>query len=205
MKRLILSAVVLFASLGSFAQNTVGHWSILPKAGINIATMTNQDGCDPRIGFVGGLEAEYQATDVLGISAGLLYSQQGVKADAEEVDCTIKLDYINIPILANFYVAKGFAIKLGIQPGFKVNDKAKVSVGGASAEMGLEDALKNGDVDDASVKSVDLAIPVGLSYEYKNVQLDARYNWGVSKAITGGGESSRNSVFQITLGYKFKL
>ena len=57
------------------------------------------------------------------------------------------------------------------------------------------------DVED--VKSVDFSIPVGLSYEYANFQLDARYNWGVSKVIDDDDE--KNSVFQITLGYKFKL
>lgn len=36
-----------------------------------------------------------------------------------------------------------------------------------------------------------------------NVCLDARYNIGVSKIADG--DSGRNSVFQITLGYKFKL
>ena len=43
------------------------------------------------------------------------------------------MDYVNIPILANFYVAKGFAVKVGIQPGFLVNDKVKVSSNGVSA------------------------------------------------------------------------
>lgn len=205
MKRLILSAAVLLASLGSFAQNTVGNWSIQPKVGINIAMMTNSDESDPRIGFVGGLEAEYQATDVLGISAGVLYSQQGMKGSSDGVDGTIKLDYINIPVLANFYVAKGFALKIGLQPGINVNDKVKVSANGASAEVGLKEALIAGGADDANVNSVVLAIPVGLSYEWKNVQLDARYNWGVTKAFSGMGESCRNSVFQVTLGYKFKL
>ena len=53
------------------------------------------------------------------------------------------------------------------------------------------------------VKGFDLAIPVGLSYQYQNIVLDARYNWGVTK-ITDGADS-KNSVFQITLGYKFSL
>lgn len=60
-------------------------------------------------------------------------------------------------------------------------------------------------MDDASVKSVDLAIPVGVSYCYKNFQFDARYNFGVTNAATGDGESTKNSVFQFTLGYKFAL
>ena len=49
------------------------------------------------------------------------------------------------------------------------------------------------------------SIPVGLSYEYANVVLDARYNWGVTKVADLGDNSPKNSVFQITLGYKFDL
>ena len=36
-----------------------------------------------------------------------------------------------------------------------------------------------------------------------NVCLDARYNIGVTKVMDG--TDSKNSVFQVTLGYKFKL
>ena len=54
----------------------------------------------------------------------------------------MKLDYINVPVLANFYVAKGFAFKVGVQPSFLVNDKAKASSSGASVEMGLGDLSK---------------------------------------------------------------
>lgn len=166
--------------------------------------MTNSDGSDPRIGFVAGAEFEYQTTDVLSLSFGALYSQQGVKGNSDGIDGTIKMDFVNVPILLNAYETKGLAVKLGIQPGFKVNSKVKVSGGGASAEVNLKQALEAGGVD-ADVKSFDFAIPIGLSYEYRNFQLDARYNFGLTKAIEADGESTKNSVFQITLGYKFDL
>ena len=57
------------------------------------------------------------------------------------------------------------------------------------------------DMDDA--KTVDLSIPVGLSYEYSNFVFDARYNFGVTKVADDA--DSKNSVFQFTLGYKFAL
>ena len=60
-----------------------------------------------------------------------------------------------------------------------------------------------GESDDDGVKGFDLAIPVGVSYQYQNIVLDARYNWGVTKVFDDG--DSKNSVFQITLGYKFSL
>lgn len=176
MKKIMLIAAFMVASIGAFAQHSVGSFTIQPKVGLNIANVTDADDADPRIGFVGGAELEYQATDIFSITGGVLYSMQGAKADDE----TLKLDYINIPILANVYVTKGLAVKLGIQPAFNVNSKA-----------------------DVDAKSFDFSIPVGLSYEFSNVVLDARYNWGLTKIFENG--DSKNSVFQITLGYKFDL
>ncbi len=191
-------AAVLLSSVSAFAQHEVGSINIQPKVGLNIANLTDVNDADVRCGFVAGAELEYQATDLFSVTAGALYSQQGCKYSKEGVDGTCKYDYINIPILANVYVAKGFAVKLGIQPGFNVNGKVKGELEGYNVEK------------DVDAKSFDFSIPVGISYEYKNVQLDARYNWGLTKVADSDVaklvlDDSKNSVFQITLGYKFDL
>ena len=116
MKKILLMAVVMLASVASYAQQAVGTFTLQPKIGMNVASLTKCDGCDPRIGLAAGVEAEYQATDIFSVSAGLIYSMQGNKAKEEGVTLTTKLDYINIPILANVYVTKGLAVKLGVQP-----------------------------------------------------------------------------------------
>ena len=55
-------------------------------------------------------------------------------------------------------------------------------------------------------KSVDFGIPVGLSYEYKNVTLDARYCFGLTKTDKIlEAEDNRNRTFSVTLGYRFNL
>ena len=47
---------------------------------------------------------------------------------------------------------------------------------------------------------------MGVSYEFRNFVLDARYNLGATKILKGAdARSSRNSVFMITLGYRFNL
>ena len=191
MKELLVMAAVMLASVGAYAQHAVGSFTLQPKVGMNIANLTDADDADARIGFVGGLETEYQATDIFSLSAGVLYSMQGCKYDNDKVKTTSKLDYINIPIMANVYVAKGLAVKLGVQPAFNVNSEVKVSGGKYSTSA------------DVDAKSFDFSIPVGISYEYSNVVLDARYNWGLTKVVDGS--DSKNSVFQITLGYKFDL
>lgn len=187
----MLMAAMVFASVASFAQQAVGTFSIQPKVGINVSDLSDND-ADARVGFVAGAEAMYQITDIFGLSAGVLYSQQGVKQDNGK----LKLDYVNVPILANVYVVKGLAVKLGIQPGFKVNNEISVTGSGAHASASTSGTM-------LEAKGVDLSIPVGLSYEFNNIVLDARYNFGVTKAMEV--YDSKNSVFQFTVGYKFVL
>lgn len=192
MKKILFVAALMLSSVSTFAQHAVGSFNLQPKVGVSIANLTEVKGSDSRVGVVAGVEGEYQASDIFSVSAGVLYSMQGTKGNIGNfIDATNRLHYINVPIMANVYVVKGLAVKLGVQPGFNVSNKLKVN---------NLDAFDNPVV---KAQSVDVAIPVGLSYEYNNFQLDARYNWGVSKAFKL--TDAKNSVFQITLGYKFDL
>ena len=199
MKKILVVAALMLSSVSTFAQHAVGTFNLQPKVGVSIANLTELKDTDPRVGVVAGVEGEYQASDIFSVSAGVLYSMQGSKYAYELLNqkykSTNKLDYINVPIMANVYVTKGLAVKLGVQPGFNVSSSNKQEVntfaGSGSSTF------------DVKAKSVDFSIPVGLSYEYNNFQLDARYNWGLTKAFENG--KAKNSVFQITLGYKFDL
>lgn len=194
--------MLVAACTATFAQQPAGTITLQPKVGMTIANLTKYNDADSRIGFIGGAELEYQATDIFSVSAGVLYSMQGAKNSVSykdnSADVTTKLDYINIPILANVYVVKGLAVKLGIQPAFNVSSKVS-----GSYNVHGGDLTGSSDDYDINAKSFDFSIPVGLSYEYSNVVLDARYNWGLTKAFDNS--DSKNSVFQITLGYKFAL
>ncbi len=226
MKKMMMMAAMMLMSIGAFAQNEVGQFSVKPTFGMNIATVTKTPDSKIRPGINVGLEAEYGVTEKLGVSAGFFYSMQGVKgknlnlgelylddnADivggwAFEGDATVKLDYINIPIMANYYVIPGLAIKAGIQPGFNVLKKVylngktyQASVQGGNVKN-IDGTYKLGK--DDGIKGFQFAIPVGASYEYKNFVLDARYNIYLTKAYKAG--DGRHSVFTISLGYKFAL
>ncbi len=193
----MIMAALMLSSVCAMAQHEVGSFTLQPKVGINFANMTNMNKPSMRVGLAAGLEAEYYASDIVSVSLGAIYSMQGCKAKNEYVKETLKLDYINVPILANVYVVPGLAVKLGIQPGFCINKKIDVEISTgeeASGKLSKDD-----------VKGFDLSIPVGLSYEFANFQLDARYNFGLTKAINVEKNSPKNSVIQVTLGYKFQL
>lgn len=192
-----MALMAFIATTASFAQWSVGSITVQPKIGINGANITDADNSDSRIGLVLGGEFEYRVSPIFSLSAGALYSMQGCKGTAEDEDgntgdVSLKLDYINVPILANVYVVKGLAIKLGIQPGFNVRHKATATVSGVNVTTNLP-----------GVKSVDFSIPIGVSYEFNRFVMDGRYNLGVTKLIDGA--DSKHSVFQFTFGYKFAL
>ena len=97
---------------------------------------------------------------------------------------------------ANFYVAKGFALKAGIQPAFNVSSKVKADGVSLDWNKFFKDT-------DGEIKTFDFSIPVGASYQISDFVIDARYNFGLTKLTSLS--DSKNSVFQITLGYKFNL
>ena len=192
MRKVIIMAVLMLSSVAAFAQRPVGSLTVQPKIGMNFATLTKADDSESRIGLVAGAELEYQLSDIFSISGGALYSQQGCEWSEDGSTRTNKLDYINIPVLANVYVVKNLAVKFGVQPAFNVNSKAKASQGDSSVQGSIE-----------GIKTFDFSIPIGLSYEYKNFVIDGRYNFGLTKINKHA--DSKNSVFQITLGYKFDI
>ena len=183
MKKIFMMAVMAVAALTANAQQEAGTFSLQPKAGLNVSSLSG-DGWKAKAGFTAGVEGMYQAADKFGVSLGVMYSMQGAKVKGS--DTKLKYGYINIPILANYYVTKGLAIKAGIQPGFMVSAKA----GDVNVKSGC--------------KKFDFAIPVGVSYEIANVVLDARYNFGLTKTIKDT-DKCKNGVFQFTVGYKFGL
>ena len=192
MRKVIIMAVLMLASVATFAQRPVGSLTVQPKIGMNFATLTKADDSESRIGLVAGAELEYQLSDIFSISGGALYSQQGCEWSEDGRTETNKLDYINIPVLANVYVVKNLAVKFGVQPAFNVNSKAKASKGDSSIQGSIE-----------GIKTFDFSIPIGLSYEYKNIVIDGRYNFGLTKVSKYA--DSKNSVFQLTLGYKLDI
>jgi hypothetical protein len=204
MKKLMMIAAMMLMSMGAFAQNEVGQFTLKPMVGLNLATMTKTDDSKMRVGLAAGVEGEYGVAENFSVTAGVLYSMQGVKftdsgniyGNNVKMDLTYKLDYINIPILANYYIVKGLAVKAGIQPAFKASAKLKAEATSGSSSASDSESL-------SGVKGFCLSIPFGLSYEYSDFVLDARYNLGVTKAFENG--DPKHSWFMISLGYKFAL
>ena len=208
MKKLILLAVVaMMTTVSVNAQRTF----VKPMVGATFSKFTSVDDSKFKVGAVGGMEVGYYVSDPFALTAGLLVSLQGcgIKDNEYFKDVKTTTTYLNIPILANYYIAPGLAIKAGIQPGFLLGQKTKGSVR-------IDDPFSSQqweDIEDSEtegLKKLDISIPIGLSYEISNFVIDARYNLGVTKIVDDRDilddyDKSKNSVFMLTLGYKISF
>ena len=230
-KYLVLIVMALFVSSAVKGQEPVGTFSLIPKIGVSLANLSGEkiyynDSDIPAKGkynarFVGGVEAEYQMLPTTSISLGVGYVQQGCRYSDFEIgntetisegwdDVRSRIDYIQCPLTINQYLTDGLAVKAGIQVGFLVNSDFSYSITpikhftDGSIEYGKTEDMKT---DQKSVmRSVDVSIPVGLSYEYMNVVLDARYHFSLTEIYKDKlWPSEKNKVFTITVGYKFNL
>ena len=229
MKKLMMIAAMMVAAVSANAQFEPGTWSIQPKIGGTLSRVSNMP--DFKFGKIGntnldvdksiytgaliGAEFEYQVAQPFSVAAGLNFSMQGckwgdfeIKKDGDYVkakDLKMELNYLNIPIVANFYLFKGFAIKTGVQFGFLLSAKQKATneykVGDRHEETKESIDFKD------ECKKFDVAIPIGISYQVPTIPIyiDGRYNLGLTKINKDGDTNYKNQVFQVTVGYKFAL
>ena len=202
MKTWILTIVALLTSVVAVAQRREGTCTVQPKVGLNVSTLSNAQKTIGDACF--GMEAEYMITNIFSLSAGVMVSNQGGKYDKDGLRYTADIDYANIPIMANVYVLPGLALKAGVQPGFRLKAKMETDNGSYDVDEFYKLAGMLIPGEEPKVNKFDLAIPVGISYEYENVVLGARYNWGLLK-VENIGNAYYNRVFEVTLGYKFEL
>ena len=227
MKRIITLAFLSAISLASFAQSKAGTWSVIPHVGVSIASLTHQSGGievgdnqsqelkpQARPGFTGGVDVMYQASDIVGLSIGLSYVQAGCKyKDVDDNGVTWhdhydRMDYISVPLVGHSYIAPGLSINVGVAPSFLIYGKYHAGMLSYDLDAdGHRTNVQEGVIDidtKKGLRNFTLSIPVGISYEYENVVLDARYNMGVLNAYKHG-LIARNKVFEVSVGYKFDL
>lgn len=185
MKKLLLSALCVTA-FGITAQAQDLEIQFGAKAGLNIADMGGDaDTEGSRTGLhIGGL-AEIKISETFSIQPELLYSMQGAEV-AEDVD--LELSYLNVPIIAKYYVMEGLSIEAGPQVGFLL-----------SADQDGNDAKDN-------LKSIDFALNGGVAYDLPmGVFFQVRYSAGISDIndIDGVDDKANNNVLSLSVGYKF--
>lgn len=195
---LVVSAC-LFMSAIIYAQPTFVKGV---KAGLNVAKLGGDDisDADSRTGIAAGLFGEIGINKMFAIQPEVYYSMQGAKSkediEGTTVDVTMKLDYIQIPVLFKFIIpVEGSSVKpnifAGPALGIKSSSKVKAEVEGSSFEDDIED-----------IKSTDFNLVFGgginVGAGKMTVGFDVRYLLGLSSIDDSADEADvKNQVIAI--------
>jgi hypothetical protein len=181
MKKFILTVAILAFGFTNAQETKFGL-----KGGLNIASLTNSQGSSSLMGINIGGFAEIKLNEKFAVQPEILYSGQGAKYSDFG---NFGMNYINIPVMAKYFIAEGFNVQAGPQLGILMSAK-----------------LDGMDAKDL-VKSSDFGINLGAGYDVsENIGLELRYCMGLSqiqKELMMGETASKNSVIQLSVGYKF--
>ena len=156
------------------------------KGGLNFASIYGDDvPKSPEVtAFHFGVMAEIPISDKFSFQPELMYSGQGYALDKN----TVELNYINVPLMAKYYVTNKFSAEVGPQMGFLASAK--------NESLDIKDQLKN----------TDFGLNFGLGYKLDSgLNFGARYNIGLSNIndVSGISNKNQNGVFQFSVGYFF--
>ncbi|MBL4745474.1 MAG: PorT family protein [Flavobacteriaceae bacterium] len=203
MKKLFLTAMIAVLSVVCIhAQASFGV-----KAGVNFANMTGDVADNSMLtGVHIGVIGEFKVSDKFSVQPELLYAMQGYKSkDFDGLvtsDDTLKLSYINLPVMLKYYMIEGMSIEFGPQIGILLAAKAD----GSEIYEGETTSWKDYDMDEY-LEKVDFSLNFGLGYELENnLFFQARYTIGlsdISKQEEGYEGKLKNNVIQLSVGYKF--
>ncbi len=198
-----IAPVLLMATAGLSAQtmdSTPREMSFGVKGGVNFANVTGKgfDDRSSRTSFHVGALAEFPIQEIFSIQVEALYSGQGFEYDFRGPTgdkAEYQLDYINVPVLAKFYLSPSISIEVGPQFSFVVNEEFD--------SRPLDDS---GDLDltgtPAEAETFDFGGVAGLTFQTPSgIFATARYNHGFTDIVKN--IDVQNSVFQIGVGYKF--
>ncbi len=205
MKKVILAAFVLGTITTAVAQQQLKFG---PKAGLNFSNLSKGSDFSEtkmRTGFHVGAVAEIKFNDKFSIQPEVVYSTQGsevtnVLIGNSAAVSTIKNDYINVPIMAKYYIVDGFSVEAGPQVGFLMKSETEGTV--TSPLGSVSNTIDTKD----NYNGVDFGLGLGLAYDLPvGLFVNARYNLGLSdiRANTNNGDAIKNNVIQVGIGYKF--
>ena len=169
------------------------------KAGMNVSNFTGyQEDVKSLTGFHLGGFAEIKIAKKFAFQPEFLFSTQGTTVEGFNGDSnmTVKLNYLNIPVLAKYYITDAFTVEAGPQIGFLVSAKSR-----------------GDDVSDL-YKSTDYGLNLGCGYDFtEDFSIGVRYTIGLSNIADFSGEypdnpdldnaNFKNSNFALSLAYKF--
>lgn len=226
MKKLLFTCLLSCLSLAATAQ-AESCWRLYPKIGVNLSKFPSDEillmGAQHdyqlksryKQGFTAGAELSYER-DVLSATLGLMYSNRGTKykdytyeslSYQEKVSgMQYTLHYLEMPLMGGYEITRGLRLKAGVQLGYLLKARF-MSSSITTIKEDQDHSTIEADETDIDVKDtfkkLDFSIPIGISFEFSNVVVEARYLIGVT--TNSDLVKARNSGFVFTVGYGFNL
>lgn len=174
-----------------------------PFAGMNYTTVYGSDisGADSRTAFAAGGQLDFTLSANGLFRTGLIYSGRGFEATDQGITGTLKISYLEIPLLLGyrFPTSGGMRPYLlgGAQIGFKVGCDIEGSDAGQSISFPCDDPDFGADfssTDVAAVGGAGLALPLGVN----NLTIELRYALGLQKIAKDS--NLKNKGFTLGVG-----
>ncbi len=191
MKKLLFVVVLALVSTAVFSQVKFGV-----KVGPNFANGSGDDftDTDSRTSMAIGAFTKISLLEKFAFQPEIQYSMQGAKYSESGLDETLKLEYINIPLIFKYYIISGLNLNVGPQVGYLAAAKMKADYEGQTEEIDYKDYCKE----------MDLGFDFGVGFDLLDkLCLDFRYNLGMSNIQDDDKADGANRVLQFTVGYIF--
>ncbi|MEP5338264.1 MAG: porin family protein [Algibacter sp.] len=157
MRKLLMFAVIALLGLTNLtAQSDSGDFTIAPQVGLNLSNYTSSESLNNKIrtSFNAGVIAEYYFSDRWSFRSGFIYDSKGTKLGEPGDGYIDKLNYIALPIHANWHFGSNRNWFLNFGPTLGVLISAKADV--PSGEIDIKD----------DVESFDAGLGLGIGYKF---------------------------------------
>src|SRR5690606_27034879 len=205
MKKKSIFLIITF--LLFFSEADSQEFDLAVQGGLNFAGMPGDNEAaitKTIINFHVGMTMEVSLSDTFSLQPGLIFSKQGGKNIYSEVleegevinaETVVKLDYLNVPVMAKYYIVENFYAIGGPYIGFLISASYKEKV-----EQTYE--LKVDISED--IKIIDTVFNLGLGYKFDfGGYIQKSYMLGIRDIYTNSAFKSKNSVCQVSIGYFF--
>jgi hypothetical protein len=192
--RLLLTLVVVISlsASPSFAQNLSGG----VKGGVNFANLSldpeDDDCCDPKTGFIGGLFITAPIGDTVSIQPEFLYSMIGAKASEDDFDTEIDVKVFQIPLLFRADFA-GTSVRPFVLAGPALSFRLDAKQTFGDEEFDL----------DEDVEKFDIGFAIGGGLQFGRGSLEARYTHGLRDMDKDDESEAKTRVFSVLAGFRF--
>lgn len=181
---LSLAVMSLFISIAN-AQHTIGI-----KGGVNIASLSGFEG-NNRISAHAGVFLHHTINTVWCFQPELLFSGEGQRYIDNGEERTLALDYIQLPLMVQYYVVPQFYLEAGPQVGVLISAQDK---GDETAHLNVKD--------DFSAAQIALGIGAGFKAS-EQVIIYGRYNFGLTDVTRFDNIVDHSRVGQLGVAIRF--